>query len=110
MSTRGLEDGADYFRQHLDLTAPTRDNDIKPPQPDPGLVGKNWHKPFLARHPALKSMYSRALDNERAVNNDPKILAEYFYLLNETLVKCKIRSCNIYNMDEKGFLIGLINR
>ena len=53
-------------------------------------------------------MYSRALDNDCAQNNDPKVLEEHFKVLKETLFKYNIKPHNIYSMDEKGFLIGLI--
>ena len=78
--------------------------------PNLDIIGKNWYKRFLSRHPALSAMYSRSLDNSRALNNDPKIIRHYFQILKEAIGEFKIKPENIYNMDEKGFLLGLIQR
>jgi len=53
-------------------------------------------------------MYSRSLDNSRALHNDPRIVREYFWILKEVIAEFKIKPENIYNMDEKGFPLGLI--
>jgi len=55
-------------------------------------------------------MYSRSLDNSRTLNNDPKVIREYFRVLKQAIQEFKIKPHNIYNMDEKGFLLGLIQR
>ena len=68
----------------------------------------NWHKRLLSRHPALKPVYSRALDNGRAMNNNPETITEYFNVLKRTMGEFKIKPQNIYNMDEKGFLTGTV--
>ena len=55
-------------------------------------------------------MYSRALDNSRAMNNGSKIIREYFQTFKDTLSEYRIKPHKIHNMDDKGFLIGLIQR
>jgi len=55
-------------------------------------------------------MYSHALDNNRTLNNDSKIIQEYFQVLKEAIDEFKIKPQNTYNMDQKGFLLGLIQR
>ena len=55
-------------------------------------------------------MYSRSLGNSRALNNDPRIIRQCFWILKEVIAEFKIKPENIYNMDEKGFLLGLIQR
>jgi hypothetical protein len=72
------------------------------------LIGKNWYKRFLSRHLGLSAMYSRSLDNSRALNNDPKIIREYFRVLKQAIQEFKIKPHNMYNKDEKGVLLGLI--
>ena len=49
-------------------------------------VGKNWHKRFLKRH-HLTTLFSRQLDCNRAWNNDPVIIEQWFAFLKEQLVK-----------------------
>ena len=78
--------------------------------PDMSRVGCNWYKRFLARHPALRPAYSRALDNDCIINNNPKTITEYFNVLKSTMEEFKIKPQNIYNMDEKEFLIGVMKK
>jgi len=56
-------------------------------------------------------MYSRSLDNHScALNNDSGIIREYFRVSKTAVDEFKVKPQNIYNMDEKGFLLGLIQR
>jgi hypothetical protein len=55
-------------------------------------------------------MYSQSPDNSRALNNDTKIIREYFRVLKQAIPQFKSKPYNIYNMDEKEFLLGLIQR
>ena len=55
-------------------------------------------------------MHSRSLDNSRALNNNPRIIRECFRVLKTAIDEFKIKPQNIYNIDEKGFLLGLIQR
>jgi hypothetical protein len=48
------------------------------------------------------------LDRQRALASDPDIISAWFKLYEETVAKNEVDLCNIYNMDEKGILIGLI--
>ena len=85
------------------------DAEGKTKAPNITRIGCNWCKRFLPRHPTLKLVYSRALDNDRAMNN-PKTITKYFNVLKSTMDEFKIKPQNIYNMDEKGFLIGIIKK
>jgi malonyl CoA-acyl carrier protein transacylase len=77
---RNLECASDFFDRMLDpLTEVIRQDwhgNLLGPNLD--LIAKNWYKRFLSRHPALSAIYSRSLDNSRALDNDPKIIREYF--------------------------------
>jgi hypothetical protein len=53
------------------------------------LVGKAWYKRFLSLHPALSAIYSRCLDNRCALNNDPRIIREYFGIPKEVIAEFK---------------------
>jgi len=57
--------------------------------PNLDLVGKN--KRFLSRYPALSAMYSRSLENSRALNNDPRTVRKYFRVLKKTIDEFKIK-------------------
>jgi len=111
---RNMEDASDFFPR---IQSPNKDHPFERRDfkgnyhgPDLSVIGKNWHKRFLQRHQKLKSIYSRALDNDRAMNNNPVILRDFFTILDKVIKEFKIGPHNIYNMDEKGFLIGLIQR
>ena len=57
--------------------------------PDVSRIGCNWHKRFLSRHPAFKPVYSRALDDNCAMNNNPGTITEYFNVLKSTVEEFK---------------------
>lgn len=92
------EEASDFFGQVLDPAAvlsKERDGNVSIIQPDLSRVGKFWYKSFLRRYPSISAIYSRALDDDRARNNNPKVLEEYFKILKEMLFKYNIKPHNI---------------
>src|SRR5271156_6630226 len=73
-------------------------------------VGINWKSTFINRHPELKGVYSRAFNHQRAKCEDPKIIRPWFELVRTTIAEYGINSSDIYNFDETGFAMGLIQR
>jgi len=71
-------------------------------------VGINWPQKFLKRHPQIKTAYIPPLDKERAMAQDPAILAGWFNLFQSLKEEHGIEIEDIYNMDEKGFMQGVI--
>ncbi|KAJ6258217.1 DDE-domain-containing protein [Drechslerella dactyloides] len=69
-------------------------------------IGKNWVTRFLKRHPELTTVRSRMLEDKRGKANDIEAIIEWFTLFNCLVRKHKILPQNIWNMDEKGFMIG----
>ncbi|PVH98908.1 hypothetical protein DM02DRAFT_471042, partial [Periconia macrospinosa] len=67
-----------------------------------------WIRRFCERHKdRIKSIYLRGIDQSRKIA-DNSAYFEYFYqVLHEKIEKYRIRPSNIYNFDEKGFLLGL---
>lgn len=92
-------------------------------------VGNHWVTRFVKRHSGkLISVYLESIDYARRVADNGKhfkhyfttvsllfhlsssILAKYkpdFEKLEKKIRKYRIKSSNIYNIDEKGFLIGI---
>ncbi|TKA63056.1 hypothetical protein B0A49_08854 [Cryomyces minteri] len=70
------------------------------------LPSKNWPQSFLKRH-NLVSVYSRKLDHQRAWNNDPQNIKDWFKFLAEKLTYYDISPDRLYNMDEKGVMLGV---
>ena len=70
-------------------------------------VGLNWFPEFLKRHPGLKSKYSRTLDQERYLAEDSRITQDWFTLYASVKAQYGILDEDTYNMDEKGFMMGV---
>jgi hypothetical protein len=71
-------------------------------------VGTRWASNFVKRHPDLKTRSFRKYDYQRAKCEDPTIIRNWFTLVANTIAKYGIRSNDIYNVDETGFLMGMI--
>ena len=88
------------------LTAMARElleakNDIQP-------VGVNWPAKFLSRHPELKTKFVPPLDKERHGAQDPAIIRQWFELYQRARNSFNIEDQDVWNMDEKGFMMGVI--
>jgi RecB family endonuclease NucS len=66
-------------------------------------VGKNWAENFVRRTPKLKTEYSRKYDRQRALCEDPEIIAPWFNLVRNVKLKYGILDADTYNFDERGF-------
>ena len=74
---------------------------------DKNPLGRHWYQKFLKRHPDFKIKYNRNLDQSRKDAGSPEILRDWFELYTTTLVKYGISDEDTYNMDEKGFAMGI---
>jgi hypothetical protein len=71
-------------------------------------VGKRWAHNFVKRQPKLKTRLFRKYDYQRAKCEDPSIIRSWFRLVQNTIAKYGIRSDDIWNFDETGFMMGII--
>ncbi|KAF5724357.1 hypothetical protein FMUND_922 [Fusarium mundagurra] len=71
-------------------------------------VGKRWAHNFVKRQPELKTRLFRRYDYQRAKCEDPTIIRGWFRLVQNTITKYGIRSDDIWNFDETGFMMGII--
>ena len=70
---------------------------------------KMWTHRFIKRHSLdLVAKWTKGLDIERKKTDSAFKYTFYFELLNRKLIQYAINSRFIYNMDEKGFLIGVL--
>ena len=75
---------------------------------NPGInIGKHWIERFMKRHKELQMKFSQHLDRQRAAASNPKILEQHFSIFKKAVADYKVLTDNIWNMDEKGFLMGL---
>jgi hypothetical protein len=72
-------------------------------------VGKHWAKRFVQRHPDLHLIKLKFLDQSRKMMHKKELLAEWFELF-QILRDEGIEDCDIWNMDETGFRVGVISR
>ncbi|KAF4287008.1 hypothetical protein CNMCM8689_001357 [Aspergillus fumigatus] len=71
--------------------------------------GKHWPGRFLKRHQDdLISTYTTAIDAARKQADSAYKYTLYFELLSRKLQEYELRPEDIYNMDEKGFMIGML--
>ncbi|KAL9563830.1 hypothetical protein ACKAV7_012072 [Fusarium commune] len=75
---------------------------------DASPVGKRWAHNFIKRQPELKMRLFRKYDYQRAKCEDPTIIHNWFRLVQNTIAKYGIRSDDIWNFDETGFMMGII--
>jgi hypothetical protein len=73
--------------------------------------GKNWSAAFRARHKdELDCRYLSTIDLERHKSDSESSYRQYFTVLKEKINQYNIQPHNCYNMDEKGFLIGHLQK
>ena len=73
--------------------------------------GKNWSAGFRARHKdALDCRYLDTLDLKRYKADSEPSYSRYFAILKQKITQYNIKPHNCYNMDEKGFLIGYLQK
>jgi hypothetical protein len=75
---------------------------------DASPVDKRWAINFVKRQPDLKTRFQRRYDYQRARCEDLTIIRNWFRLVQNIIAKYGIRSDDIYNFDETGFMMGII--
>ena len=74
-------------------------------------MGKNWVDRFVKRHSIdLISHWATGLDRNRLKADNAFMYSLYFELMKRKIEQYNIDSRYIYNMDEKGFLIGILSK
>ena len=72
-----------------------------------GPVGIQWPSNFIRQSPELKTRFNRKYDYQRALNEDPKIIQQWFERVQATITKYGIQEDDIFNFDETGFMMGV---
>ena len=73
-------------------------------------LGITWLRRFLNRQPQHSTKFANRLNRKRAHSSKSEPINDFFRKLQALLRKYKFLPHNIYNMDEKGFLLGLSDR
>lgn len=69
-------------------------------------IARKWTERFRARHPQIKTCFTRPIDASRLEGTDYPTLKAYFDRLGEVLRENKLPPLAIFNVDETGFSIG----
>jgi hypothetical protein len=74
-------------------------------------LGVNWVDRFVQQHPEqLISKWTTAMDNSRHKADSGRKYSLYFDLLREKIEQYRVEPRHTYNMDEKGFMLGVVGR
>jgi hypothetical protein len=74
-------------------------------------LGKGWVDRYIERHQVdLTSRWTTGIDRERHQADSQSKYSLYFELLRSKLSQYDIEPCNMYNMDEKGCMLGILTR
>jgi len=73
-------------------------------------LGPNWQSAFLRRHPDLKSKISSPRARDRFLAQDHGIFNHWFDLFLEQKEKYCVHDDDVYNMDEKGVMLGVAGK
>ena len=74
-------------------------------------IGKEWVSRFLHRHRVkLVSKWTMGLDHNRSRADSAFKYTLYFELLRKKIEQYEVEPQHIYNMDEKGFLVGILSK
>jgi hypothetical protein len=102
-----------YIRQMADLLLIERGNPVTldasvTTTPDSkNTLSENWVQQMLKQNPHLTAKYSRKYDYQRALCKDPKKISAWFNRVQNTIEENGILDCDIYNVDETGFQMGV---
>ena len=99
VDTRGFQLNLDMLRDIADKLLQDRG------QP---RVGVNWPNRFVLRVPELRLRVNRRYDYQRSLNENPKVIEDWFRLVRNTKAKYGILDEDTYNFDETGFKMGVI--
>ena len=70
-------------------------------------LGVNWASTFIKRHPELKTRFNRRISYQRAKQEKPEVIRQWFTTVLETIQEHGIHEDDIWNFDETGFAMGL---
>lgn len=73
-------------------------------------MGKNWITRFLNQHPELSVRLTTTIELKQVQQSHLEIIKDHFRKLRTTITIFNIGEGFIYNMDEKGFWMGLSDR
>ena len=99
---------ASGFPPRLDLFKATAARPVSEEEGPP--PGSTWLRGFLNHRPELSSEFASGLNRQRALSSKPEPIQNSFQKVQMLLWKHSFLRHNIYDMDEKLFLLEMSNR
>ena len=66
------------------------------------VLGVNWASSFIKHRPELHTRYNRRITYQRAKQEDPKVLKQWFGTVHDAIKEHGIHEDDIWNFDETG--------
>ncbi|KAI0993129.1 hypothetical protein K3495_g15055, partial [Podosphaera aphanis] len=76
-------------------------------QGDNTSVGINWIRRFLSRHPQIKGMNAKPINQARVEAATPQKIDDFYTLFDSVKRDFQVRPENIWNMNEHGLGLGI---
>ncbi|EUC57432.1 pogo transposable element protein, putative, partial [Rhizoctonia solani AG-3 Rhs1AP] len=74
-------------------------------------LGHNWGRRLLERHSSeLQVTTSKRIDEHRVMAKNPVYVMEFYVILSNAIKDLSIDASKIFNMDEKGYLLGITGK
>ena len=98
---RGFSIRPEYLRGMAQILLRDRTQDST------AALGVNWAYSFTKRRPELRTRYNRRITYQRAKQEDPKVIRQWFETVHKAIEEHGIHEDDIWNFDETGFAMGL---
>jgi hypothetical protein len=111
MAENGYPLPVSFLRSLAVIIARQRSSIFQHPTTDPKLrpPGKNWPQAFYKRHPELRSRRLKPIDWKRDDRHIGEKIHQWFAVIGRELADSAILLENVYNMDETGVLLSVLN-
>ncbi|ODM14306.1 hypothetical protein SI65_10303 [Aspergillus cristatus] len=76
-------------------------------QDSTAALGVNWAYSFTRRRRELRTRYNQRITYQRAKQEDPKVIRQWFETVHKAIEEHGIHEDDIWNFDETGFAMGL---
>jgi hypothetical protein len=98
---RGFSIRSEFLRQMAETLLRDRTRNAT------ATLGVNWPYTFTKRRPELRTRYNRRITYQRAKQEDPKVIKQWFQTVQEVIEEHGIHEDDIWNFDETGFAMGV---
>ena len=105
LDARGFPPRLDLFKATVAESASQQESPSLPVN-----LGPTWIRGFPRRRPEFRTKFAVLRGYQRLHASHPTPICDYFNKLGAVLQKYNFQPYNMYNMDEKGFQLGVHNR